>query len=337
MTSKIHNFNPSSSYLSYYGKMEKPSPRLIKESLGRPSLFQKEKKSSSCDWLVIAVKRIFEKFVAFIRCLFCCKSPEKKLEIVSDQTQKTITIAASKTAAKETTGKNQTILFVTYAARTNLSSDSFGNMPKDIRGLIREYLDYPDSLNLAINYPDLGEKLYKDFLKDIGLKEELSLQELLTLNEKLKEFSTLFSGPIDDCDALKVIFQHCKNLKELTFKRPYDEEILRKIALSLPTSVPLLNFEHSEITISELEVLTKNCPRIREIGLSGTNIKDNALKILAANCKQLRSLLLGFALISDEGLRMLTENCKELRAFILYGCNYLTDAGLQAIAANCKQ
>lgn len=68
-----------------------------------------------------------------------------------------------------------------------------------------------------------------------------------------------------------------------------------------------------------------------------TYLTNGAIFALAENCPGVQDLDFSATEISDEGVRAIAEDCLELRVIRLEGCDYITDAGLSALVAQCPK
>ena len=102
--------------------------------------------------------------------------------------------------------------------------------------------------------------------------------------------------------------------------------------------------------------MPRHCYKLRYLNVRGCEaVSDTALEVLARNCAKLRSLDIGKCDVTDAGLRVVAEvgivmsiseiiiycenyfqRLPSLRKLSLRGCEMISDAGVAAVAAHCR-
>ncbi|KAL2537837.1 putative F-box/LRR-repeat protein 19 [Forsythia ovata] len=137
-------------------------------------------------------------------------------------------------------------------------------------------------------------------------------------------FLTSFDGPPNDDALLRLIANHCPNLKHLSFHGSYhaSEEAIFDIFRSC-RELELIDFSNSPyFNPSILQELSCCCPKIRGIRRKG-DLEPNFAYDLTKWFPRLRLLNLSYSTIVDIDLFTIVTNCKELQYLDVTGCQQL--------------
>lgn len=143
-------------------------------------------------------------------------------------------------------------------------------------------------------------------------------------------------GRISDI-GVKHIASHCPHLRELSLSgcakvRDYSLREIAKHAASLK----YLSVAKCPVTDNGIKQIGKHCVRLKYLNMRGCEgVTDVGITHVAQNCLKLRSLDAGKCNMTDNGLHTIGIHCPQLRKLSIKGCDRVSDAGVQSIAAQC--
>lgn len=142
------------------------------------------------------------------------------------------------------------------------------------------------------------------------------------------------------------VTKHCENLQGLTLPAIYYAEEMKGInqlaetckrACKKFTSLEL--YFHSRIKKEDIKTL-ESFPQLRElvtnVNFKDSEITDSELQFLTKECPNLKVIHLSLChKISDEGLKAIGENCPHLQRLNVFQCNKINGSGFQFLAQGC--
>ncbi len=183
-------------------------------------------------------------------------------------------------------------------------------------------------VNLQALHQATGVEITDQVVEEICEANSRIIKLNLTSCKKISDFSLVVVG--NQCKELQSIsFGGCENVRHVG---------LRSLAMNCRL-LRSIDFVGYDIDDPGLRIIAASLDKLEDLFLTGcSSITDRGLSQIAHCCTKLRRLRLGGCYkIGESGVWAFyeLENCRDLEEIELFGCIYLSDSALLAIARRC--